>query len=63
MLVYHRSSASNVENKIEEVNRNEMFSMLEDAVLHLEGINSNEHKTNSYRAGMKQLFRGFAVKD
>ena len=40
----------------------EIFTMIEDILIFIEGINKEEYKTNQHMVGITNLFRGYSVK-
>lgn len=52
-----------LKEKDEWVSSDEIFDMLEDFMLHLENGDPDDYETTQQCMGMKELFRGFIIKD
>ena len=57
----------NLAKEIIQVNQNdvlldEIFTMIEDILIFIEGGDEEEYKTNKHMVGMTNLFRGYSVK-
>ena len=52
-----------LKEKKEHISSNKIFNILEDIITYLENRDLEEYKTMQQCVGMKDVFRGFVVKD
>ena len=60
--IYNKSYKKMIQVNQNEVLLDEIFTMIEDILIFMEGVDKEEYETNQYMVGMTNLFREYSVK-